>query len=146
VPLPSGGAGPSLYGISCVSVGRCTAVGDVSGSKHDVPLAEVWNGSTWTPRKPPVPGGSTATSLRAVDCAGTGWCEAVGTQDVAGSDEPVIEHWNGSVWGVQNKLMPVGDQTALLVGLSCPNATACEAAGYASDASTISKILAERYS
>src|SRR5664279_4870250 len=53
-----------LAGVSCVSTTDCVAVGSYRDSGEEVqPLAEQWNGSTWTITSSPLPHGAVAAAL-----------------------------------------------------------------------------------
>jgi hypothetical protein len=53
---PAGEVYATLYGVSCTSPTACTAVGQSNNnSPADVPLAERWNGTSWTIQHPPAP-------------------------------------------------------------------------------------------
>jgi hypothetical protein len=53
---PAGEIYATLYGVSCTSPTACTAVGQSNNnSPADVPLAERWNGTSWTIQHPPAP-------------------------------------------------------------------------------------------
>lgn len=47
-PIPKGGLWSSLGGVSCSTASACVAVGYLDSSDVQVPLAEIWNGRTWT--------------------------------------------------------------------------------------------------
>jgi hypothetical protein len=72
--LSSGGNWTLLWGLSCMSVTSCTAVGEDDG----VPLAQSLSGTVWTPDPIALPVGDTGASLGAVSCGATGSCDAVG--------------------------------------------------------------------
>jgi hypothetical protein len=81
VTVPNG----QIQAVSCRSVSACTAVGyylDRAG--RYVPLAQTWNGSSWTkqavPTSAPDPGGYSASSSRPPT--------EVGTSRPAGEDRP----------------------------------------------------------
>jgi hypothetical protein len=134
-----GAAGPgsqgSLDGVSCSSPTSCMAVGGglmTSGATSDP--AELWNGSTWTAK--PLPGFMShgtalpVASLSGVSCVPSGVCDAVGYHSTYGEQgsEVVTAEWNASAWSDQQE--PASTHTnALLLALSCPAATACEAVG-----------------
>ncbi len=73
------GAANVLYGVSCVSLTRCTAVGLVSTISGVATLAERWQGGTWSVQSTPNYAGSTSSSLAAVSCMQAGPCIAVGS-------------------------------------------------------------------
>ena len=53
---PAGEVNATLFGVSCTSPTACTAVGQSNNnSPADVPLAERWNGTSWTIQHPPAP-------------------------------------------------------------------------------------------
>jgi hypothetical protein len=121
----------SLVSVSCPTARFCIAVGEYSvasqdgGPPIDIPLAEHWNGSTWSIQdivNPPNPLDGTGSSLGAVSCVSVKSCTAVGTSD---GDVSLAEHWNGSSWAIQ----PMPGGVALLTGVSCVSATFCVAVG-----------------
>jgi hypothetical protein len=120
-PNPSGAVDSLLRGVSCTSARACVAVGtEVTSAGGILPLAERWNGHSWT-LIPPVPGGP----LAAVSCSSASACTAVG-----GSGSPLAERWNGSTWTIQ-PIAPLSGATATaLNGVSCPSATSCLAVGH----------------
>ncbi len=107
-----------LSSVSCLSVSSCVAVGgdgvDFSGAS--APLAEAWNGATWTIQ--PTAG---STGLPTVSCVLPGACETVGNGLTLG--------WTGSAWSAQT-VPPASDGTSVsLASVSCPAATRCLAVG-----------------
>ncbi len=62
---PDAGNG-RLISVSCPSTNFCIAVGDyqVSGSFQPSPLAEIWNGTSWSVASTPMPVGATAGTLQ----------------------------------------------------------------------------------
>jgi hypothetical protein len=120
-PNPAGAADSLLRGVSCASVRACVAVGtEVTSGGAILPLAERWNGRSWT-LIPPAPGGP----LAAVSCSSASACTAVG-----GSGSPLAERWNGSTWTIQPIPPLSGATSTALNGVSCPSATACLAVGH----------------
>jgi alpha-tubulin suppressor-like RCC1 family protein len=89
-------ADQELDGVSALNTDSAWAVGssEVSG---EVPLAEHWNGSTWSKEAVPLPSGATSGELDGVDELSPGDVWAVGSTDSSQSDT-LIEHWNGRVW------------------------------------------------
>jgi hypothetical protein len=131
-PNPTGSTYAVLEGISCLSTSDCIAVGSSSDqSGPEVPLAESWNGTTWSIVD--VPGVWTGVNvLSAVSCSGPSTCFAVGSQAPNGFGSTptttLIERWNGSTWSVSPNPNP-NAETASLSGISCIGATACYAVG-----------------
>jgi hypothetical protein len=128
----TGSQGIDLSGVSCAAAGACTAVGlYFSATRGPLTLAEVWNGTAWQRQPTPNRHGAQRNELTAVSCASAGSCSAVG--DEAASDfappQSVIEHWNGTGWSIQAAPSPAGLTLSELLGVSCPSARACTAAG-----------------
>jgi hypothetical protein len=138
VPSPSTTADASLEGTSCVSSAFCMAVGYVydPGADTETPLAQEWNGTSWT--SVPVPSvGANETYLYGVSCISSSWCMAVGgayLNETTDRDVSVTEQWNGSAWSMVTtpQTVTTGDQE--LVGVSCSSTTFCAAVGTTSDA------------
>ena len=133
IQAPTGSTGGILSGVSCTAASACLAVGSHYDSGTAVPLAESWNGSSWTIRPPPTPSGATAAYLRYVQCGPVGHlltaCMAVGFSVSSAGQLPLVEFWNGSDWAIQTAPMPPGATSGALLGVSCLSATDCTAVG-----------------
>jgi len=131
--------------VSCSSPRACTAVGyaaDNAGSR--VPLAENWNGSTWTIQPVPGPARRTNPALWAVSCSSADACTGVGTYNgPAGQSAGLIERWNGAHW-TQQRPAGSGRQDSFF-GVACPSATACTAVGYVTTAKGSARPLAQEW-
>jgi hypothetical protein len=127
-PNPHGSLASTLDGVSCSSSTNCEAVGQ-RGLTHYFVLAEHWNGHSWDLQKTPKARGID-NELQAVSCASKTRCEAVG-QYTRNSKSGLLlaEGWNGHKWAVQTISAPRGTQKAVLNGVSCTSANACEAVG-----------------
>jgi hypothetical protein len=127
VTVPDG----QIEAVSCPSVSACTAVGyylDSAGSY--MPLAQAWNGSSWTKQAVPSPAGAQVPGLDGVSCLSASFCEAVGVPDDSGSSSTVFaEQWNGSSWTLQSMPSPAGATSVMLKAVSCASASFCEAVG-----------------
>lgn len=78
-PVAAGAQGSLLTGVSCTAATACTAVGNSTGpSGASAPLAEAWNGTTWTIQTTPTPAGATAAALDGVSCPTATGCTASG--------------------------------------------------------------------
>jgi hypothetical protein len=128
--VPDGNASADLDGVSCRSARWCMAVGSkASGDTNSVPVADRWNGTSWTRATPPAPARATTSGLGAVACSGTRACTAVGSFAKGSSaPKPLAERWNGSAWKVQPVPVPAASGS-LLAGVACPRANACRAVG-----------------
>jgi hypothetical protein len=133
-PNPTGALTSSLFGVSCVSAGACTAVGSYTshagGSVTTATLAEVWNGTSWAIQATPNPSGLDTSQLIDVSCVSTGACTAVGTYtNFALNDVTLAEQWDGTSWAIQTTPNPTRAHTSDLNGVSCVSADACTAVG-----------------
>jgi hypothetical protein len=91
-PNPAGARDSDLNGVACSSATRCTAVGDAGPTPFPAepgaaPLAETWDGTSWTIQNTPTPGGF-ASSLDAVSCPTPTVCTAVGSITVGVQESP----------------------------------------------------------
>jgi hypothetical protein len=137
-PAISGGDDVVLNSVSCASGASCSAVGSyLNGQGTPRPLAETWDGHTWTMDTVPVPASEstsvpTRATLNGVSCAAPDACTAVGSYvappNVKGA--PLVERWNGSHWTRQTAPVPADYSTFItLNGVSCLSATSCTAVG-----------------
>jgi hypothetical protein len=93
-------------GISCSASSACTAAGNQENSSGEtVPLAERWNGSSWTVQSAPAPTGAEDTYLYAVSCTSATACSAAG-YDITTTYESLAEGWNGTSWALQSTAHP----------------------------------------
>ena len=144
-PNPAGARGSSLSSVTCSSATACTAVG-FSGILlgQDDPLAERWNGTSWSIQATPSPAGS-ASGLTGVSCPTATACAAVGFSVNATSNQTLAERWNGTTWSIQATPNPAGETRVSLNAVSCPSATACTAIGDYTNSAGTDLTLAERW-
>jgi hypothetical protein len=143
VPNPSEASakegGTRLLGVSCASSSGCTAVGFYYASTGEkVPLADAWNGTTWTQQVAVLPEGTKATALTGVSCTTVTVCTAVGEAAA------VAENWNGTEWHPQTLATPKEGAVEGLRAVSCFSATSC--AGVGSYISSATLTLVEGWS
>jgi hypothetical protein len=123
--LPAGADSIDFSSISCVSTTACLAVGSYQIGTAAYPVAESWNGSTWTIYSVPLG----IVSLVSVSCPKADLCLADGTGDVTGhAQEPATVRWNGSRLTALATPSPGGLLPALS-GISCASAASCVAVG-----------------
>lgn len=133
-PAPLVPAG-KLAAVSCSSSRACLAVGalfnsgEIYGDPNALPLAERWDGATWTAVNVQVPAGAMNGSLAAVSCRSATFCVAVGFTTAGGRQALLVERWNGSRWSMQSAPMPARSRGASLAGVSCVSPRACIAVG-----------------
>lgn len=148
MPLPSGDTSGDPLQVSCSAANACTAVGNAESSSGEVPLAERWNGSSWTAQTPALPAGATYASFSYVGCPNASACTAVGTQESSsGPETPLAESWDGTSWTVETTPLPAGATEGLFNGVSCHTAGSCTAVGWyvTSGTTPTEETLAERW-
>jgi hypothetical protein len=123
VPVP-----PSQYsglgGVSCPAGGVCLAVGSV---EHEA-LIERRGPGGWTTEAGAAVPGVESVGLDGISCVSPSSCTAVGGQRKSLGEAPLIEHWNGVQWTVQEGAPAPGEYTDL-VGVSCVDEDWCMAVG-----------------
>ncbi len=129
-PAP-GGTDTALSAVSCVSASRCVAVGSYTPKPGTTifsaePLAEIWNGRTWTQARPPTPLGL-YSALDAVSCPAASTCFATGVYEPGEQSGWLIESWNGRTWTLMASTSAVGFDE--LTGVSCTSRDSCAAVG-----------------
>ena len=136
-----------LQGVSCTSSTACMAVGYFvdTNTSGNVPLAERWNGSSWTLQAAPSPSGGTGPYFSGVSCSSSTACAAVGQFAKAGKEMTLAERWNGTGWTIQSTPNPSGGLDNFLSEVSCTANTACTAVGSYSTSAGGSAPLAEGF-
>ncbi len=129
---PSGADFSQLNGVSCSEPTTCMAAGYLhltSGGGSNQPIAEYWNGTSWT--LSPVQDLSSPTSeFFRVSCAGPSFCAAAGyTQLSGGEDGTLIEIWSGGTTWTTQSTPNQGTTGSNLFGISCFSPTTCTAVG-----------------
>jgi hypothetical protein len=162
-PDPSRDGYPSsnLFGVSCVSVGACIAVGDTkNGAGILATSAERWDGTSWAIQAAPNPAAGALTSnltsqLFGASCVSSAACTAVGVvensgvgvdEGLGGPELTLAERWDGTSWAIQSIPDPAGDRDNVdLTGVSCETAGACTAVGDSTNGAGATATLAERW-
>jgi hypothetical protein len=105
-PNPAGATSSSLADVSCSSSSACTAVGQYANSSGaEAPLAERWNGTTWTIQvgTPPSP----IVATRSVSGVGTGSATVSGTVNPNGTTTTYhFDYGTSSNYGSQTPAPP----------------------------------------
>ena len=136
MPSPSGAV---LNAVSCSSTANCFAVGGRNNAKSSgLSLIEHWNGKNWSIIATPEPPTGTFFEMNAASCRANSDCTAVGFREANtfayGSQQPLVEHWNGKGWSVVASPIPPNPNPlpgTALNGVACPTATSCTAVGTA---------------
>lgn len=91
--VPSPAVAGTLVATKAISDNDVWAVGYTSSG----PLAEHWNGTSWSiVPTPKVSGGA----FEGVSASGSNDVWAVGATSTSSSNKPLAEHWNGTTWSV----------------------------------------------
>jgi hypothetical protein len=132
-PNPSGASDSNLYDVSCEpSPNVCTSVGKSTISGADSPVAQRWNGISWSEQTAAKKSGATHTRLFGVDCPSETRCIAVGNyQNSEGGPATLGELWNEGKWNVQTTPVPPEASSSELVAVGCNSTATCEGVGSA---------------
>ncbi len=132
-PNPKEATDSNLYDVSCnPSTNACTSVGKSTSSGIDSPVAQRWNGTSWSEQTAAKKSGSTHNRLFGVDCPSETRCLAVGNyQNAEGNPTTLGEIWNESKWSVQSTPVPSEATSSELVAVGCNSTANCRAAGSA---------------
>jgi len=137
-PLPAETQQSDLKGVSCSSSSACTAIGIFKKGEGEtwLPVAERWNGTTWSVQEPAHSGSAKDPELWSVSCPSSAACIAVGNmQSSAEESAPFAESWNGTTWTEQEPPSPKEAmkskvlETQRVRGVSCVSSTECIAVG-----------------
>jgi hypothetical protein len=127
---PDNGSYDVLYGITCVTVSECWAVGDQAvGLDSGATLIEEWTGTGWAIVTSP--NSAQANTLEGVTCTSASICWAVGFSIYAQSaDATLVENWEGGSWNIIASPNTIGIDDNLLSGVTCLSPSDCWAVGY----------------
>jgi hypothetical protein len=144
---PFGALTSGLNAVSCHSATDCVAVGSYTDSGgNTLPLADVWDGATWTLWGAALPTGAVGGVFNGVKCPASASCFAVGTwTDSSNATNALVEHWNTTSWKVEKTPTPGGATGSVLTGIACPRQKVCFAVGQYSDVANDSFTLAETW-
>ena len=143
-PSPDAPAGENvLVATSCPSTSTCTAVGEyVDTAGQTVPLAERWNGKTWSVQ---LTDQSPYADLDGTSCASTSLCVAVGGFQSDGTNVPLVEEWSGGKWRFESTPKLKGNQGAVLTARVVPVAGIVHGGRRLRERRGVNVTLAERW-
>ncbi|HEY1915329.1 MAG TPA: hypothetical protein VGH27_07100 [Streptosporangiaceae bacterium] len=142
-PNPAGTTTAELDAVSCASTTSCTATGlynaGAGRQARELPLAEHWDGTSWTIQHVPLPAGVTSANLSSgVSCPTPTRCIAV-------SLGLLTEQWNGTRWAALTTPAPAQAFNPGFRGVSCSSAKSCTAVGGYLNSSNVDEPLVERW-
>ena len=133
----------SLAGVSCPAPAFCLAVGS-QAKGGGTPLAEVWNGKSWSQFTAPNPHAENGSAFTSVACVAASKCEVTGDFDFADVAQSVFAYsLNGTTWTAQKQVNPVGQEINSDAGVSCTSTSTCTSVGSWTNTGALS--LAERW-
>lgn len=151
VPAPRGVTSSFLFGVSCATARRCTAVGSATRpNTGTVVLSERLSRSRWSIERVPRPAHRARHEvdyLAAVSCPRTTSCTAVGfAGNAAGTaGRTLAARWTRARgWVIAPARAPAAARAAFLSGVSCPSARLCTAVGWMTTRAGAATTLAER--
>jgi Putative amidase domain len=131
VPKPAGAMDVFLEDVMCNSSSACRAVGYYNDGSTDRPLAELWNGTSWSATALALPSGIAAERLHGVSCptANVLSCWFYGRIWESGGKPPTsfVQKTLGN-W--QSIPKPEGATDVFIEGITCTSTTLCRAVGY----------------
>jgi VCBS repeat protein len=114
----------TLIDVSCPSASMCIAVGAQFNGSLFNPIAERWDGTSWSALSVPPPGGSNMSGLSFISCASSSMCIATGNS-LATPTGPFALKWDGSSWTSAS----TGLTGSAPSDVSCPATNSCIAVG-----------------
>ena len=147
-PNTSDSVHDDLFSVTCASASECWAVGYANNGSIYQTLIERWDGTSWTIVTSPNIG--TVSLLYGVTCRSASDCWAVGyyPYDIynGNSNQTLIEHWDGTSWGLANSANPSATQSNELSAVTCVSAAAdCWAIGFYNNTNSFAQTLTERW-
>jgi hypothetical protein len=137
----------SLAGVSCPTPKFCLAVGGffkTLASANEQPLAEMWNGKSWSQFTAPNPHAENGSTFTGVDCIAVSKCEVTGDFDFADTAQSVFAYrLSGTTWTAQKQVNPAGQEINSDTSVSCTSASACTSVGSWTNTGALS--LTERW-
>ena len=140
---PNDSTGTDPDGIFCPSTKSCFVGGSYHSGMTSKSLLMHWNGTNWSVMPHSLPAGGSYGDFYSISCPSLRSCFATGGYATATAGRALVEHWNGSSWGIMTVPNP-GTTGDLLYGVSCPALRSCVAVGYQSTA-MLGTTLVERY-
>ena len=102
--------------------------------------------TVWKVQATPNPAGVLGSQLTGVSCPSAKACFAVGASSTGDQgNQPLAEHWNGTVWAIQHAVKPKTSEDTDLEAISCPTVSNCTAVGFYTNTSGSNLALAEHW-
>lgn len=143
-----GSLGDSLEAVACVSTTFCEAVGSYNlpyppispgdGPPPSAPLAEVWDGASWSIQTTPDLQGQDEVGVQGLSCSsqhrcvlvGEWWDDSCGCLGPPDSASPLAMAYDGTSWSqLDPPDYPVGSFGVDLAAVTCPTTSICVIVG-----------------
>jgi hypothetical protein len=135
-----------LSGVTCSSASSCWSVGQYLNSDSIYQtLIERWDGASWAIVTSPNTDITQDNFLAGVTCTAGSECWAVGTGQISGVYQTLIERWDGNSWAIVSSPNPAATQGNDLGAVTCLSATDCWAVGESVNDSFVNQTLVEHY-
>ena len=120
-----------LFDVSCLSGTFCVAVGAFMRGGWNQPMAQVWDGSSWTMQSIPTFSATEDNFVEGLSCVSASMCVAVGAHSINGGTvyQPMIQVWDGSNWSIQPSPSNSLTENNYLWSVSCVSVSSCVAVG-----------------
>ena len=138
-PANTGGSpSASSYGVSCTSMGNCTAAGSFVDGSIRFPMVATEASGTWgqatTVAAPANAGANPGASFNGISCSSAGNCTAAGGYvDNSGNGQLMVATETSGTWAQATEVVApadaVANPTASFNGISCSSAGNCSAVG-----------------
>ena len=134
-----------LFSVTCPSLSDCWAVGYYTNATTNQTLIEHYDGTSWTISTSPDTSASESNVLYGVSCVTSADCWAAGDYNHSGSDQTLLEHYNGSSWSIVGSPDTSASETNAFSGITCVSSTDCWAAGGYFNSGGSQQTLIEHY-
>ena len=126
----SGSGSRRPFAVALVALVVGLALGPLPGQASAAPSSAMATPTQWSVQPTP-PIDAISSGLQGIDCTSATHCVAVGGSGPNGTEQPLIEVWNGSEWAVQNAAPPGDGLQGSLQSVSCVRESFCMAVGIA---------------
>jgi erythromycin esterase-like protein len=136
----------TLSAVVAISASDVWAVGISSNGGGNLTLIEHWNGSTWSVVSSPSPNSNATLNGAVAISTNNVWAVGYtfGSGFSGGSQQTLIEQWNGSAWNVVSSPSP-GSSNNLLNGVAAVSASDVWAVGFQQNSGGVQQTLIEQW-
>src|SRR5579884_34686 len=127
---PNGTTQDQLFSVTAISASNIWAVGSSHTKQASKTLIEHWNGSSWSIVSSPntQSAGNGLNSVTAISASNI-WAVGESYSQYGSPSQTLIEHWNGSAWGIVSSPNVAGAQNNDLLGIAATSSNNIWAVG-----------------